>query len=538
MDPLRFFRKGNKRGAIPSRAQRLRFYPDLPKEGRGILLLGAAFFLLVLTGLVISAHPRPWQISKLLGLFLLVLFLVGSLYYYLIKLQPRPLQSTKSLLLLATVILLCLSIVRFTFLLITSLNNTFPFFPLASLKYSLPVALGGFLLAVVFNPRLAFAGSLAISILATFMVSGEFRFFLFSFVGGLVGAFAVSDSQEQATFFKAGLLISLINLYTISALALISSGGADLPYDVLASLTNGLFIAILASGLLPALEYFFDTTSYFKLLELSNLHQPVLKQLVLVAPGTYHHSILVGTLAEGAAEAIGANPLLVRVGAYYHDIGKIKKPSYFIENQMDALNRHDKLAPSMSSLIIISHVKEGLELALEHHLPPALVDIIHQHHGTSLIAYFYQKAKEAEDRELGEVKEEEYRYPGPKPETKEAAVLMLADAVEAASRTLTDPTPARIQGLVQRIINNIFIDGQLGECDLTLRDLHLIAKSFVRILMGIFHSRIDYPEMRFQDFPRKREGNGPPGQKSTKEDKNQYSPLKKGGAEDLKRLGI
>jgi hypothetical protein len=291
-------------------------------------------------------------------------------------------------------------------------------------------------------------------------------------------------------------------------------------------------------GLLPSLESLFDITTNFKLLELSNLHQPILRQLILVAPGTYHHSIVLGTLAEAAAEAVGANSLLVRVSACYHDIGKIKKPAYFIENQMEALNRHDKLSPSMSSLIVTSHVKDGVELARESKLPAPIIDIIRQHHGTSLITFFYQKAKDAENTRLAEVREEEYRYTGPKPQTKEAAIVMLADAVEAASKTLTDPTPARVQGMVERIINNIFVDGQLEECDLTLRDLHQIAKAFVRILTGIFHHRVDYPGFNFEDWGDKRGDNGDFGQKSAKEDKGRSKSAKRGYEEDIKRLGV
>jgi len=202
------------------------------------------------------------------------------------------------------------------------------------------------------------------------------------------------------------------------------------------------------------------------------------------APGTYHHSVLVGNLVEAGAEAINANPLLARVAAYYHDVGKLKKPQYFIENIQDGENRHDKLSPSMSALILISHMKEGVELAKEHRLGRSIIEIIRQSHGTSLISYFYLKAKGLEVPGSPPVDERDFRYPGPKPQTREAGLVLLADCVEAASRTLTDPTPARIQGLVQKIINNIFIDGQLDECELTLKNLHEIAKSFNQILSG------------------------------------------------------
>jgi putative nucleotidyltransferase with HDIG domain len=258
------------------------------------------------------------------------------------------------------------------------------------------------------------------------------------------------------------------------------------------------------------------------------------------APGTYHHSLMLAELAEAAAEAIGANPLVCRVGAYYHDIGKVKKPAYFIENQMDAMNRHDKLSPSLSSLIVISHVKEGIEMALEHRLPVAIVDLIPQHHGTRLVTYFYERAKESQDPDLGDVKEEDYRYPGPKPQTREAAILMVADAVEAADRTLTDPTPARVLGLVQRIVNHIFIEGQLSECDLTLKDLHQIARAMVRVLTAVHHHRVDYPGYKFEEVKKKegeKRGDGDTDSKRAKEEAGRSVPSKTGGGEDLIRLG-
>lgn len=205
--------------------------------------------------------------------------------------------------------------------------------------------------------------------------------------------------------------------------------------------------------------------------------------------------MVIGMMVEAAADATGANPVLARVGSYFHDIGKMKKPLYFVENQMPGDNRHDKLSPSMSALIIRSHVKEGLELARQHKLPKIMEDMISQHHGTALIEYFYDKAcKEAEEDEGSEVDESLYRYPGPKPQTREAGILMLADGIEAACRTIAEPTHDRIQGLVQKMINKVFSSGQLSECELTLQDLHIIAKCFTRILTGIYHQRIAYAE--------------------------------------------
>jgi putative nucleotidyltransferase with HDIG domain len=220
-----------------------------------------------------------------------------------------------------------------------------------------------------------------------------------------------------------------------------------------------------------------------------------MKSLMVSAPGTYHHSVIVGNLVESAAEAAGVNPLLARVSAYYHDIGKVKMPDYFVENQSAASSRHEKLTPHMSTMIIVNHIKEGVELAKQYNLPEPIIDIIEQHHGNMLVNYFYQKAKEK--AENAPPVEEDYKYHGPKPQTRVAALVMLADAVEAASRVLGDPTPARIASLVDRIINHIFLEGQLDECELTLKDIHEIKRRFGYILTGIFHKRIDYPGFDF-----------------------------------------
>ncbi|HQG13984.1 MAG TPA: HDIG domain-containing protein, partial [bacterium] len=234
--------------------------------------------------------------------------------------------------------------------------------------------------------------------------------------------------------------------------------------------------------------------SDIKLLELANLNHPLLRELIVRAPGTYHHSHLVGILGEAAAESIGANPLLVRVGAYYHDIGKLKKPQYFIENSKSGENKHEKISPNMSALVISAHVKDGMELALSSGIPKRIADMIPQHHGTRLMSYFYAKAKEGENPDVEKVDEKDFRYPGPKPQTREAAILMLADTVEASVRALKEKGSARIQQTVERSINDIFAESQLDDCELTLQDLHDIAKAFVRILLGIYHQRIEYPK--------------------------------------------
>ncbi len=255
---------------------------------------------------------------------------------------------------------------------------------------------------------------------------------------------------------------------------------------------GGIIAGIVTTGIAPLVEIVFGYTTDITLLELANLERPILRRLMIEAPGTYHHSVIVGNMVEAAAVEIGANPLLAKACGYYHDIGKIKKPLYFIENQKNGKNKHHKLAPSMSKHILVAHVKEGVEMAKQNKLGQVITDTIRQHHGTSLIVYFYEKAKKQKGEDA--VNLDDFRYPGPKPQTKEAGLVMLADVVEAASRTLDNPTPSRIQGLVQNLINKIFSDGQIDNCELTLKDLHKIAKTFNRILSGIHHHRIDYPE--------------------------------------------
>jgi putative nucleotidyltransferase with HDIG domain len=259
-----------------------------------------------------------------------------------------------------------------------------------------------------------------------------------------------------------------------------------------AALLNGIIVVTLVSALLPLFEYVFKMTTDISLLELLDLNQPLMRELLVEAPGTYHHSIIVGNLTESAAEAVGVNPLLARVSAYYHDIGKIKMPDYFIENQIATLSKHDKLAPRMSSLILLSHVKEGVELAKQHNLPQVVIDIIQQHHGTSVQTFFFQKAKEHNET-IKPLTEEDFRYPGPKPQSRVAALVMMADAVEAASRVLTDTSPARVSMLVDKIINHCFIDGQLDNCELTLKDIREIRSNFVYLLTSMYHKRINYP---------------------------------------------
>jgi len=258
-------------------------------------------------------------------------------------------------------------------------------------------------------------------------------------------------------------------------------------------LVNGFVVILLTIGLLPFFEFLFGITTDITLLELSDLNHPLLKRLALEAPGTYQHSIIVGNISEEAAKAIGANSLLTRVGAYFHDIGKMEIPEYFVENQISIKSRHESLTPSMSSIILSSHVKKGRLLGEAADIPDDVLNFIEEHHGTMVQSYFYDKALK---QGASEENVDKFRYPGPRPQTRETGIAMLADAVEAASRTLDKPTPARIETLIQRIINARFQSGELDECSLTLRDLAKIKEAFSKVLVASFHHRVKYPQQK------------------------------------------
>jgi hypothetical protein len=355
------------------------------------------------------------------------------------------------------------------------------------------------MLVLLENAATALLASTLFSI-AVGVMTGNLELAIFALLSNLAAVLGLFQYKRRTALVKAGLLVGGVNVAAVLAMDLLS--GRHLPaatfgFDLVCAFLGGASVVIVVSALLPVFETFFHRTTDIRLLELANGNVPILRRLALEAPGTYHHSLVVGSLAEAAAEAIGANSVFCRTAAMYHDIGKLTKTNYFVENQTGR-NRHDQLSPRMSALVIANHVKEGIEFAKEMNLPQEIVDIIPQHHGTKLITYFYEKAKMNQDPELGEVSEEEYRYPGPKPQTKEAGIIMIADAVEAASRTLDDPSPARLKGVIRQIIDYIFLDGQLNECDLTLRDLEKIAQSFERVLMGIHHQRVSYPGFDFE----------------------------------------
>jgi len=361
-------------------------------------------------------------------------------------------------------------------------------------SFFIPLAATTMLVCILLEQGVAFMLAIMLSIFAGVITGNRFDTLIVLLVGSTSGIYFIRGARRRSHILKAGLLVGLTKFSVVCGMGLLSAAEPDaFLRDGTWAIVSGIASAGIVMLLLPVFEFIFKIATDITLLELSDLNHPLLKDMILNAPGTYHHSLIVGNLAEAAAESIGANSLLARVGAYYHDIGKTEKAEYFSENNASESSPHDKLAPSMSALIIQSHVKDGVELARKHNMNQAIIDFVAQHHGTSLIYYFYQRALE-KVKDDDTLKEEAFRYPGPKPQTKETAIVLLADAVEASSRTLTDPTPSRIKGLVQKIINNKFIDNQLDECDLTLKDLNKIAVAFVRILTGTFHTRVEYPD--------------------------------------------
>jgi hypothetical protein len=317
--------------------------------------------------------------------------------------------------------------------------------------------------------------------------------FLFAFLSGVAATAVVLDAEKRIDLVRAGLLLSLADALVLAILGLLGNYHPRMILPLLGwGIANGFFCGILTLGFLPILELLLNAPTRFKLMELSDLNSPIFKRMLSQAPGTYTHSISVANLAETACEAIGANALLARVSAYYHDIGKVDQADYFVENQK-AHNKHDELKPSLSVAVIKSHVRIGIEKARELNLPQAIIDIIAQHHGRGLITYFYHRA--VNEGKSPRISRDDYSYPGVRPKTREAAVLMLADTIEAASRSLKRPTEARLEAFVHELITKKINSGELGDSSLTLRDLELIRKSFVHILEGYFHTRIEYPRL-------------------------------------------
>lgn len=452
------------------------------------------------------------------GIMAIILFLAFVLILYLHVFCNKFLSGRKELILLCVIILLDLLT---AFLL-------YPFTPLI-----IPIFIAPMLISIMLDLRLGVVVNLLLALAISLITKGDQGFLYTAIIGGTLSAFIVSGASQRSRLSASGLVIAVANAAVITVIDLISKSSlTTIANEASLVAVNGMMSTILTIGLLPFFESTFNIITPLKLLELSNPNQPLIKKLLMEAPGTYHHSLMVGNLAEVATEAINGNALLARVAAYYHDVGKLKRPNFFKENQLSD-NPHDRMTPNLSTLVITSHTSDGAEIAEKYKVPMAVREIIIQHHGTTLAAYFYYKAKKGDKADS--VKQEDFRYQGPRPSSKESAVVMLADSVEAAVRSMVDKTEGKMEGLIRKIIKDKLDDGQLDLCELTLKDLDTIAKAFIRVFGGYFHEREEYPEMKAKRL-QKENGNSEKANANTvaenKENADYSEP--EGKAEEMK----
>jgi hypothetical protein len=411
---------------------------------------------------------------------LLVAVLLAALGIFIFFEFPNLLKKRRYLVLLGLLLLSAVILTKFLS----------PFYP----PYLIPLPAVAMLISILLGAQLAWP-VLVVSIFLTALIIGsQVAFFLTVFLVGVLGIHLVAGLKRQSELIRAGVMVSLFaGFLTLFSHSLLSPSIKDVLMQAGWSTMGGAISAVVTIGLLPFLETAFSITTNLKLVELANPNHPLLQELTIKAPGTYNHSVMVANLAERAAQAVGANPVLARVGAYYHDIGKLKRPAFFIENQAGE-NPHDKTNPSLSHLIITSHVKDGVEMAKKHGLPHEIVDIVQEHHGTSVLSYFYEKAVLGENKKA--VQKEDFRYSGRRPHTREAAIIMLADAVEATARTLSKPSPARLEQMIRQVIKEKLEDGQLDNSHLTLGDLEKIILEFKEVLISAYHARVEYPPLK------------------------------------------
>ena len=421
-----------------------------------------------------------------LGLSGLALLVTAGLGIYVFIYQPRIVKKPARTLALAILLLLTLLATRVT---VWALWQTsWHVFVGAGM-----LVLSAMVLTIAYNQRFALGAGWFTALLLVPAANQEFTFLLVLLAGVITVAMSLGTVRSRTKLVLVGAAAAGVMMLTMLVMGLIG-GHWELPllWNMLACGGAGLAAGLVMQGLLPVIERAFDIATAMTLLEFSDVSRPLLRRLASDAPGTFNHSLLLGTMAEAAAEAIGVNGLLTRVGAYYHDVGKINKPPYFAENQEGKLSRHDKLSPAMSLLIILGHVKDGVELVKEYNVPRVIWPFITEHHGTTLIEYFYHAARQAQG-EQAPVSEAQFRYPGPKPQSKETAILMLCDSVEGATRALTEPNAAHIEDVVYKISRKRLDDGQLDECSLTLRELKTVEQSLTKSLLSFYHGRVQYP---------------------------------------------
>ncbi|MCL2179758.1 MAG: HDIG domain-containing protein [Treponema sp.] len=433
-------------------------------------------------------NPDALNIKNILGTALLVLF-IYALFMILQSgmILERELSNRERYLLASIIGSYIIGSV-----IINNMSVGFEGFPVS---LAVPTALYIMLLAVFLGKRPAMIMALAIPLGAYLAGAFDIQSYIIALVSGAAASTVLHNAQNRMSLIKAGLVIAGANCIAVVVALLIREAHlAEYPALLFWAALNGIACGMLTIGFLPPLEHALNAVTPFRLMELSDLNAPVLRKLFTAASGTYSHSLMVANLAEQACQDIGANALLARVGAYYHDIGKMDNPLYFVENQTDH-NRHDEIAPRLSATIIRSHVKLGVEKAYSLGLPKDVISIIAEHHGNSIISWFYNKAAEQESA----VNSEDFSYPGSPPRSRESAVVMLADITEAAVRTLNKPTPVKMEKFIQQLFEDKIDHGQLSECDLSFRDLELIKKAFVRVLVGYYHARIEYPKQGKED---------------------------------------
>jgi putative nucleotidyltransferase with HDIG domain len=418
------------------------------------------------------------QVGKVFSLVILVITLALFLYYI-----RRDVYNDNYKLIIILSLILLVGVFSYLSMLL-NLN--------APIELLIFVPVASILLTIIFDSRLAFYSVTIICFIVASIRGGDYSICFISFCGSVLAIFSERDIKNRSQIFRSFFFILIGYTFSILAVNLVRIEDTQRIWiKLMFGGVNAIMSPLIAYGLLIFYEKVFKITTDLTLLELSDFNHPLLKELSSKAPGTFHHSIIMGNLSEAAAESIGANQILARVGCYYHDIGKITKPQFFIENQLDQNNRHNDLNPSVSTKIIIAHVKDGIEMAKKYKLPDKIIEFIPMHHGTTLVSYFYDKAKNISKEEIFDYS---YRYPGPKPQTKETGIVMLADAIEASTRTIEEPSPQKLENKIKEVIRSRFMEGELDECDLTLKDLTKIKESFLKVLVGIHHHRIKYPD--------------------------------------------
>ncbi|KRE54225.1 HD family phosphohydrolase [Paenibacillus sp. Soil522] len=475
--------------------------PVVIKEGELIVKRGQTItpdlYKLLVDSSLLQEKKNYWP---QLGLLIMSVMFIVVLYAYLHQSGSingiKPKYNNASLLMLWLIFLI--NIVTIQIISLTQ-TDTAPY-----AGYLAPAALGTMLITLLLDMHLAMISSILFAVMGSIILNtGQHQIFDFQYgfviiVVSFAALFSIHRASQRSTILKAGIMVSLFGSLSVITILLLSEQLERVPfiYSVAFAFASGLITAVLVIGLMPFFEITFGILSALKLVELSNPNHPLLRKLLTETPGTYHHSVMVGNLSEAAAEAIGADGLLCRVGSFYHDIGKTKRPNYFIENQTNIENPHDTIDPKLSKSIIVAHARDGVDMLKGHNIPKPIRDIAEQHHGTTSLKFFYYKAvKQAEEQGIEPAfTEDDFRYPGPKAQSKEAAVVGIADCVEAAVRSLRNPTVEQVEAMIHKIIKSRLDDNQYNECDLTLKELDKIAQSLKESVIGIFHSRIEYPD--------------------------------------------